>query len=128
MFVINYGQLMFLIINFNIKNARFYFFLIHIWLKKIILIFSINNYEYNIKHLSFGWCGHENRSTKWKSDTSLFTNIAVAISKCGLKSSLESINIYLCGLDKDAVAKTFNSLGLGGIQIYDDERDNYPLV
>ena len=59
------------------------------------LDFHINQ-MYRIKYLSFQNCGNvmsKERKTDWKTLPNCFKNIVDAISKCGLKDSLEKINI-----------------------------------
>ena len=53
--------------------------------------------QYNIKYLSFQSCGDINSiylKTHWIKTSKSFKNIIDAISECGLKNSLEKINIY----------------------------------
>ena len=77
--------------------------------------------KYKIKFLSFTWCGHtdfKERKTDWKTTPSCFKNIVEAISKSGLKDSLEKVDI--CSnqtLKKDEVQAMFNELGMPHISV-----------
>ena len=80
-----------------------------------------------IKFLSFAGCGHtryKERKTDWKSTPSCFKNIVEAISKSGLKDSLEQVDIYYNQtLNKHEVQSMFNELGMSHISVV----QNYTL-
>ena len=77
--------------------------------------------KYKIKFLSFTWCGgafYQERKSDWKSTPSSFKNIVEAISKSGLKDSLQQIDIYANDtLEKDEVQAMFNELGMPHISV-----------
>ena len=84
------------------------------------LDFSVSS-KCKIKFLSFATCGdtdYKDRKSDWKSTPSCFKNIVEAISKSGLKDSLEEIDIY-CNqtLKKDEVQIMFNELGMSHISV-----------
>ena len=76
--------------------------------------------KYKIKFLSFQWCGQTviYRKTDWKSTPSCFKNIVEAISKSGLRDSLEQVDIYNNDtLKKDKVQAMFNELEMSHISV-----------
>ena len=74
-----------------------------------------------LKFLSFDNCGHtalSQRKTDWKSNPSCFKNIVEAISKSGLRDSLEQVDIeYNQTLKKDEVQAMFNELEMPHISV-----------
>ena len=74
-----------------------------------------------IKFLSFAYCGYtgsEYRKSDWISTPSSFKNIVEAISKSGLKDSLQEVDIYYNHtLKKDEVQTMFNELGMSHISV-----------
>ena len=84
------------------------------------LDFSGSN-KYKTKFLSFTWWGHTDssyRKSDWKLTPSCFKNIVEAISKSGLKDSLEQIDIdWNKTLKKDKVQAMFNELGMSHISV-----------
>ena len=88
------------------------------------LDFSGSN-KCKIKFLGFGECGHtsyEDRKTDWKSTPSSFKNIVEAISKSGLKDSLQQVDIrYNDTLKKDEVQAMFNELGMPHISVVEED-------
>ena len=81
--------------------------------------------KYKIKFLSFYNCGNTDykaRKSDWKTTPSSFKNIVEAISKSGLKDSLEQIDIYGNNtLKKDGVQAMFNELGMSHISVVQKE-------
>ena len=79
--------------------------------------------KYKIKFLSFASCGntdYKERKSDWMSTPSSFKNIVEAISKSGLKDSLEQVDIYRNQtLKKDEVQTMFNELGMSHISVID---------
>ena len=77
--------------------------------------------KYKIKFLSFTYCGdtrYKERKSDWKSTPSCFKNIVEAISKSGLKDSLEKVDIrFNDTLNKDEVQAMFNELGMSHISV-----------
>ena len=83
------------------------------------LDFSVSA-KYKIKFLSFTWCGHtdSHRKSDWMSTPSCFKNIVEAISKSGLRDSLEEVDIdYNETLKKDKVQSMFNNLEMSHISV-----------
>ena len=84
------------------------------------LDFSVSS-KYKVKFLSFRHCGNtysSYRKSDWKSTPSSFKNIVEAISKSGLKDSLEKVDIYgNQTLKKDVVQAMFNELGMSHISV-----------
>ena len=84
------------------------------------LDFSISE-KYNIKFLSFWHCGNTDypiRKTDWKKNPSLFKSILDSISSCGLKSSLETIDIWGNDtLNKDELQLILNVLEMSHVNI-----------
>ena len=84
------------------------------------LDFSVSS-KYKIKFLSFYNCGNtsfKDRKTDWISTPSCFKNIVEAISKSGLRDSLEQVDIYgNHTLNKDKVQAMFNELGMSHISV-----------
>ena len=81
-----------------------------------------------IKFLSFAFCGETGlyRKSDWKSTPSCFKNIVEAISKIGLKDSLEQVDIgYNETLKKDEVQAMFNELGMPHISVV--ETNPFPM-
>ena len=74
-----------------------------------------------IKFLSFASCGntaYKERKSDWMSTPSSFKNIVEAISKSGLKDSLEKVDIrFNDTLNKDEVQAMFNELGMSHISV-----------
>ena len=81
--------------------------------------------KYRIKQISFNCCGNTGAAeikTDWKTNPSSFENIVEAISKCGLKYSLEQVSIYgNQTLKKDEVQLLFNKHGMPHIDVIDDQ-------
>ena len=77
--------------------------------------------KYKIKFLGFAHCGntsHQDRKSDWKTTPSCFKNIVEAISKSGLRDSLEEVDIkYNQTLNKDEVQAMFNELGMTHISV-----------
>ena len=76
--------------------------------------------KYKIKFLSFYQCGYKksSRKTDWISTPSCFKNIVEAISKSGLRDSLEEVDIgWNDTLKKDEVQAMFNELGMSHISV-----------
>ena len=77
--------------------------------------------KYKIKFLSFAHCGstdYNYRKSDWKSTPSCFKNIVEAISKSGLKDSLEEVDIkWNQTLKKDEVQPMFNELEMSHISV-----------
>ena len=77
--------------------------------------------KYKIKFLSFVLCGYtglSSRKSDWISTRSCFKNIVEAISKSGLRDSLEEVDImYNDTLKKDGVQAMFNELGMSRISV-----------
>ena len=84
------------------------------------LDFSISA-KFKIKFLSFASSGYTDslhRKSDWKSTPSCFKNIVEAISKSGLKDSLEQVDIFWNQtLKKDEVQAMFNELGMSHISV-----------
>ena len=83
------------------------------------LDFSVSA-KYKIKFLSFTYCGETGnyRKSDWIKTPSCFKNIVEAISKSGLKDSLEEVDIYgNYTLNKDKVQAMFNELGMSHISV-----------
>ena len=80
--------------------------------------------KYRIKLLSFTNCGHTSssyRKSDWKSTPSCFKNIVEAISKSGLRDSLEHVDIaYNQTLKKDEVQAMFNKLEMSHISVVEE--------
>ena len=85
--------------------------------------------KYKTKFLSFEWCGDtddEDRKSDWVTTPSCFRNIAEAISKSGLKDSLEEVDIdWNNTLKKDEVQAMFNELGMSHISVV--QKGPYPM-
>ena len=77
--------------------------------------------KYKIKFLGFANCGnifYNDRKTDWISTPSCFKNIVEAISKSGLRDSLEQVDIYDNEtLNKDEVQTIFNELEMSHISV-----------
>ena len=84
------------------------------------LDFSVSA-KYKIKFLSFTLCGStgsSSRKSDWISTPSFFKNIVEAISKSGLKDSLQQFDItWNDTLNKDEVQAMFNELGMSHISV-----------
>ena len=82
-----------------------------------------------IKFLSFVTCGYTNfkdRKSDWISTPSCFKNIVEAISKSGLRDSLEQVDIFWNStLNKDEVQVMFNELGMSHISVV--EEGTFPM-
>ena len=77
--------------------------------------------KYKIKFLSFYTCGNTGypvRKSDWMTTPSCFKNIVEAISKSGLRDSLEQVDIaWNQTLKKDEVQAMFNELGMSHISV-----------
>ena len=80
--------------------------------------------KYKTKYLSFQAWGRTDctdRKADWKTDASKFENIVDAVSKCGLKDSLEKFDIWANQtLSKGKVQLLFNSKGMTHISVVDN--------
>ena len=87
------------------------------------LDFSVSS-KYKINYLSFKYCGNtysKDRKTDWISTPSSFRNIVSAISRSGLKDSLQQVNIAANDtLDEDEVQARFNELGMPHISVVEE--------
>ena len=82
--------------------------------------------KYKINFLSFVSCGSPDRKTDWKITPSSFKNIVEAISKSGLKDSLQEVDIsYNRILDRNEVQEMFNELEIPHISVV--ERGTFPI-
>ena len=92
------------------------------------LDFSVSD-KYKIKFLSFYNCGNTDykaRKSDWKTTPSSFKNIVEAISKSGLKDSLEQVDIaWNQTLKRDEVQAMFNELGMSHISVV--QKGPYPM-
>ena len=104
---------------YKCKRLMFNFWDIHCSKK---LNFKIKN-KYKITLLSFlgcGWKTATERKSDWIKTPSIFKNIIEAISECGLKDSLEQVNIsYNQTLKNDKVQELFNDFGMSQISVVD---------
>ena len=93
------------------------------------LDFSVSS-KYKIKFLSFYNCGntdYKDRKSDWIKTPSCFKNIVEAISKSGLRDSLEQVDIYgNTTLNKDEVQVMFNELGMSYISVV--KIGPYPMI
>ena len=84
------------------------------------LDFSVSS-KYKVKFFSFIYCGYtglNNKKTDWKTTPSCFKNIVEAISRSGLKDSLQQVDIYgNQTLKKDEVQVLFNELEMPHISV-----------
>ena len=83
------------------------------------LDFSVSN-KYITKFLSFAFCGYINshRKSDWITTSSCFKNIVEAISKSGLRDSLQQVDIeYNQTLKNDEVQAMFNELKMSHISV-----------
>ena len=89
------------------------FLLIYIirWWYLIFYIF------YNSKYLSFYYSGHTDRTTEWRNNPALFEKIVVAISKCGLKDSLTTLNMFTCAIEASVVQQMLNRNNLAHVTV-----------
>ena len=101
----------------NWERLIFYFSDIHCS-KKLDFGVSV---KYKIKFLSFYNCGNtsfKDRKSDWKKTPSSFKNIVEAISKSGLKDSLQEVDIWdNQTLKKDVVQVMFNKLKMPHISV-----------
>ena len=85
--------------------------------------------SYNTKFLSFqhwGSTSHKEMTTDWKADPSKFSLIVDAIGGCGLKASLEKINIkWNQTLTASKVQEELNAKGMSHISVV--EEFSFPL-
>ena len=82
------------------------------------------NFSYNTKFLSFQNWGSTNYiggATDWKADPSKFSLIVDAIGSCGLRTSLEELNIYHNDtLSASKVQEELNKKGMSHISVVQD--------
>ena len=76
--------------------------------------------KYNTKFMSFTNWGNSSRNSDFKTNPSLFENIVEAISKSGLKDSLQILDIPYCGLDKEKVKGLFITHGMSNVSIVEE--------
>ena len=93
------------------------------------LDFSVSA-KYKINFLSFYNCGstdYNYRKSDWITTPSSFINIVVAISKSGLKDSLEEVDMKgNTTLKKDEVQAMFNELGMSHVSVV--EKGSAPMI
>ena len=77
--------------------------------------------KYKTKFLSFYNWGNDSKNSDWKAHPDMFENIVEAISKCGLKDSLETFDIQGCQLDKKTIQEMFNKHKMSNISVVDDQ-------
>ena len=70
--------------------------------------------------MSFTNWGNSSRNSDFKTNPSLFENIVEAISKSGLKDSLQTLDIQSCGLDKEKVKELIIAHGMSNASIVED--------
>ena len=104
---------------FNSAKLSLYYWEIHCSKALDFIVegkYRINRIEFN------GWGNTEavEIKTDWMTNPSSFEDIVKAISKCGLKYSLETVSIYgNQTLNKDGVQLLFNKHGMPHIDVYD---------
>ena len=98
------------IIKASYRTERLIFCQCNIYLSHP-LDFSICS-KYNIKFLSFYYCGDSERTSDFLIDPACFESIIEAIAKSGLRFSLEKLDIYWC-LDKSIVQEMFKKIWNG---------------
>ena len=86
----------------------------------VALDFSTSQ-KYKTKFLSFTNCGNSNRKSDFKSNLSAFENIVEAISRSGLKDSLQTMDIRFWELDKVGVQGLFTKHGMKDVSVVDDK-------
>ena len=83
-------------------------------------LIKINSFRNNI-WFDCGDTRYKERKSDWKSTPSCFKNIVEAISKSGLKDSLQQVDIYgNQTLKKDVLQAMFNELGMYHISVVED--------
>ena len=78
--------------------------------------FDFSGPEYKTTYLSFAYCG-EDSDDEGTNNSSRFENIIKAISKCGLKESLQVINLDNTEIDKDIVDSVLEKYDMTSIAI-----------
>ena len=84
--------------------------------------------EYKTTYLSFALWG-DFAGDYWSAAPSRFENIILTISKCDLKKSLQILNIYKTGIDKDLANSILEKYDMSHITIEEtDPSPEYSLL
>ena len=79
--------------------------------------------EYSISYLGFNQTGEEH-GNNWKNQPEKFERLIKAISMTSMKSSIETINIFKCGLNIEEVKTIFSNYDMESVNVIDK---NTPL-
>ena len=79
--------------------------------------FDFSGPEYNTTYLSFCYWGnyHENN---WRTNPERLGRIIKAISRCSMKDSLQTLNVYCCGVSVKKAKEMLSTNGMSNVQLY----------
>ena len=85
--------------------------------------FDFSGPHYNTTYLSFCYWGkyHDN---KWSANSERLGRIIKAISLCSMKDSLQTINVYYCGVSVQKVKEMLSANGMSNVQLWQYSNHN----
>ena len=72
---------------------------------------------YDTNFISFDYWGDHSRTSDFKSDPTLFENIVEGFGRCGLKFSLETVDVRGCKLEFALIKQMFEKHGMSNVKI-----------
>ena len=78
--------------------------------------FDFSGSHYSTTHLSFDWWGI-NHGNNWSANPEKLGRIIKAISLCSMKDSLQTLNVYNCGVTKQKVEEMLSASGMSNVQL-----------
>ena len=77
--------------------------------------FDFSGPEYSTAYLSFDRWGNIH-GNNWSSNPEKLGRIIKAISLCSMKNSLQTLNVYYCGVTKQKVEEMLSASGMNNVQ------------
>ena len=78
--------------------------------------FDFSGPKYNTTHLSFFYWGNSH-GNNWSTNPEKLGKIIKAISLCSMKDSLQTLNVYQCGVSVEKVKELLSTHGMPNVQI-----------
>ena len=77
--------------------------------------FDFSGPHYNTTHLSFSYWGN-NHGNNWSANPEKLGRIIKAISLCSMKDTLQTLNVYECGVSVEKVKEMLSTYGMPNVQ------------
>ena len=79
--------------------------------------FDFSGSQYNTAYLSFSGWGN-NHGNNWSANPEKLGRIIKAISLCSMKESLQTLNVYQCGVSVEKVKEMLSTHGMANVQLW----------